>query len=406
MRDLDLPSLHAAIEARACDSVPLADDEVLALPEVSSRDGREMLEAAGTVRDRAFGKTATFSPKVFLPVTNLCRNKCGYCSFKKMPGDAGVWTMSPSEVTEWIARGREHGCVEALLCLGDKPETSFPAYRAQLASFGHDNTVDYLTRVSRIALDHGLLPHTNAGLLTREDMAQLRTTNVSLGLMLESASDRLCGPGMPHHRAPDKQPQKRIRMLEDAGELRIPFTTGILVGIGETRRERIEALLEIRRISRAFGHVQEVIVQSFRARPEIPMHAASDPSDDDLIDAIALARLILDDDVSVQAPPNLSPHATAKMLRAGINDFGGISPVSPDYINPRHPWPHLKALGEACACEGFSLHPRLPIYPRWRERTEFIDRDLEMNARACERRVSSFAVGRSPHLESASVGSP
>jgi 7,8-didemethyl-8-hydroxy-5-deazariboflavin synthase CofG subunit len=381
-----------AIEARARGGGPLADDEALALSEVSFREVPALVEAAATVRDRAFGKTVTFSPKVFLPVTNLCRNKCGYCSFRKSPGDPAMWTMSPSEVTDWIARGREQGCVEALLCLGDKPETSFPTYRAQLAEWGHETTVDYLVRVSGIALEHGLLPHTNAGLLTREDMALLRPLNVSLGLMLESASERLCGPGMPHHRAPDKQPHKRIRMIEEAGALAIPFTTGILIGIGETRRERIEALLEIRRLSRAFGHVQEVIVQSFRARPEIPMHAAPDPSDDDLFDAIALARLVLDDEVSVQAPPNLSPEGTAMMLRAGINDFGGISPVTPDYINPRHPWPHLERLGESCAHAGFALQPRLPIYPRWRQRREFLDPRLDTATRVCEERVTHSPV--------------
>jgi FO synthase len=380
------------VEARARDGVPLADEDVLALPDLPALPA--LIEGAAAIRDRVYGKTVTFSPKVFLPVTNLCRNRCGYCSFRKSPSDAGVWTMSPSEVADWIARGREHGCVEALLCLGDKPETSFPAYRAQLAEWGHEGTVDYLARVSRIALEHGLLPHTNAGLLTREDMSMLRPLNVSLGLMLESASERLCGPGMPHHRAPDKQPKKRLRMIEEAGELAIPFTTGILIGIGETRRERIEALLEIRRLSRARGHVQEVIVQSFRARPEVPMHAAPDPTTDDLIDAIALARIILDDEVSVQAPPNLSPGGTARMLRAGINDFGGISPVSPDYINPRHPWPHLEALSEACGREGFTLKPRLPIYPRWRKAPSFLDPRLESATRACERRLDVF--GREP----------
>jgi FO synthase len=245
------------------------------------------------------------------------------------------------------------------------------------------------------------LPHTNAGILTREDMARLRPLNVSLGLMLENVSERLCLPGMPHHRAPDKRPGRRIAMLAEAGELRIPFTTGILIGIGETLRERIDSLLTIRRLHRQFGHIQEVIVQNFRARPGIPMHAAPEPDDTEIAHAVALARLILDPEVSVQAPPNLSPEGregsgAALLLRAGVNDFGGISPVTPDYINPRHPWPHVDALGEACAAEGYDLAPRLAIYDAFLEKPAFLDDALrepvaKVRARLSLRAGISFA---------------
>jgi FO synthase len=273
--------------------------------------------------------------------------------------------MTPDEIDAVLAQGAAQGCGEALLCLGDKPEGAFGAYRTTLRSFGHATTVDYLAWTCERALAQGLLPHTNAGVLSRADMTRLRPLNASLGLMLESASERLCQPGFAHHRAPDKRPARRLAMLREAGELRIPFTTGILLGIGETPAERVEALLAIREVHRAHGHIQEVIVQNFRARPEIPMAESAEPTDDELARAIALARLILDPEVSVQAPPNLSPHATRTLIDAGVNDFGGISPVTRDYINHLHPWPHVGALRAECAAAGFALHPRLPVYPAY-----------------------------------------
>lgn len=352
---------------------PPSDDEALALADLPDGELPGLLSQASAVRDKAWGRTLTFSPKVFLPLTNLCRNRCDYCSFRRSPGDLGAWTMSPAEVGDWLGRARKEGCAEALFCLGDKPETAFSAYRETLRGFGQESTVDYLVDAGRRALELGLLPHTNAGILTREDMERLKEVNVSLGLMLENISPRLCLPGMPHHRAPDKRPERRMAMIEEAGRLRIPFTTGILVGIGETRRERVESLLAIRRVHRAYGHIQEVIVQSFRARPDIVMASAPEPTADDLAHAVAAARVILDDEISVQAPPNLiQAEDTALLVRAGINDFGGISPVSPDYINPRHPWPHVDALAAACADLGFGLRPRLAIYDAWVDRPGFL----------------------------------
>jgi len=344
--------------------------------ELSVLDSSVLSEAARARRDRAWGKTLTFSPKVFLPITNLCRNRCDYCSFRRSPGDPGEWTMSPDEVRTWLHRAREQGCVEALFCLGDTPETGFREYRGLLRSWGHERTVDYLRWAAEEALAAGLLPHTNAGILSRDDMIALRPVNVSLGLMLENVSDRLCEKGMPHHRAPDKRPAKRIQMTREAGELRIPFTSGLLIGIGETVAERIDTILTIRRLHREFGHIGEVIVQNFRSHPDTPMGSAADPSADELAATIALSRLILDDDVSVQAPPNLSPASTATLIHAGINDFGGISPVSPDYINPQHPWPYLAKLREACEAEGFRLEPRLPVYPSHLKTPGFVDPSL------------------------------
>jgi len=335
-----------------------------------------LCEAARTRRDRVWGKTLTFSPKVFLPITNLCRNQCDYCSFRRSPGDPGEWTMSPGEIRAWLQRARVQGCIEALFCLGDTPETGFRDYRTLLRSWGHERTVDYLRWAAEEALAAGLLPHTNAGILSRADMIALRPVNVSLGLMLENVSDRLCEKGMPHHRAPDKRPAKRMQMTREAGELRIPFTSGLLIGIGETVEERVDTILTIRRLHREYGHIGEVIVQNFRSHPDTPMGFATEPTPDDLAATIALARLILDDDVSVQAPPNLNPASTAALIQSGINDFGGISPASPDYINPQHPWPYLDRLREACDAEGFRLEARLPVYPSHLDAPGFVDASL------------------------------
>jgi len=339
--------LRAALE-RVAEGVPLAEAEALALADAAVGDLPALTAAAAAARDRGFGRVATFSPKVFLPLTNLCRNRCDYCSFRRSPGDAGAWTMTHDEVSGSLERARLQGCVEALFCLGDKPEGAFRAYRGELSVLGHASTVDYLEWSGQRALELGLLPHTNAGVLDKDEMRRLRRVNVSLGLMLENVSPRLCEPGMPHHRAPDKRPAVRLQMLEEAGALAIPFTTGILIGIGETRRERIESLLAIADLHRRYGHIQEVIVQNFTPRPEVPMAEQPAPDDVEMTHAVAMARLILDLDVSVQSPPNLNPERTALLLRAGINDFGGISPVTPDYINPRHPWPQLEALALAC----------------------------------------------------------
>jgi FO synthase len=381
-----MPDRALALQPEA----PLSEAEALAWADARGPELDALLGAAGQVRDRAFGRVVTFSPKVFLPLTNLCRNRCDYCSFRRSPGEEGAWTMTHAEVESWLARAREQGCLEALFCLGDKPEGAFGAYRSELAGLGHDGTVDYLDWAARRALEQGLLPHTNAGVLARAEMARLRSVNVSLGLMLENVSERLCEPGMPHHRAPDKRPAVRLRMLEEAGELAIPFTTGILVGIGETRRERVQSLLAIADLHRRHGHIQEVIVQNFTPRPEVPMAAVLEPDDFEMAHAVAMARLVLPSEISVQSPPNLNPARTALLLQAGINDFGGISPVSPDYINPRHPWPQLETLGAACAALGFELRPRLPIYPRY-VTERFLDPALGSPVRAGSERLAGFA---------------
>jgi FO synthase len=353
----------------------------------------DLLAAAAARRDRAWGRTVTYSPKVFLPVTNLCRDRCTYCTFRKDPDDPDAWTMTPDEIAAWSARGRRLGCMEALMCLGDKPEVAFPAYRATLAGLGHRTTAEYVHRACEIALECGLLPHTNAGLLTRAEMERLKDVNVSLGLMLENVSPRLRGRGEVHQWAPDKEPALRLRMLREAGELRVPFTTGLLLGIGETLAERVDTLLAIRDLHRAYDHVQEVIVQNFRAKPTIPRADAPEPDAADVARTVAVARLVLDPEVSVQAPPNLSPADHALLLAAGLNDWGGISPLTPDYVNPEAPWPHVAALAAECRAAGYTLRERLPIYPAYIDRPGFLAPALRprVAALAGEREVSRAA---------------
>jgi 7,8-didemethyl-8-hydroxy-5-deazariboflavin synthase CofG subunit len=370
-------------------SGPLSDADALSWATASPSQIVSLMERAATVRDRAWGQTLTYSPKVFLPITNLCRNRCEYCAFRRSSGDAGEWTMSPADIAGSLSVAREQGCVEALLCLGDTPETAFPEYRKTLASFGHERTVDYLEWACRQALHWGLLPHTNAGILSLSDMQRLKPVNVSLGLMLENVSPRLSTKGMAHYRAPDKRPAPRLRMLREAGELSIPFTTGILIGIGETREERIQALLAIRELHREFGHVQEVIVQNFTPHATTPMAFREEPSADEMAHSVALARLILPGDVSVQAPPNLNPDRTALLVNAGINDFGGISPVTPDYINPDRPWPYVAELGSVVRGLGYELRPRLPVYDSYVSRPGFLDSRLRLPVRRAQERIGA-----------------
>jgi len=331
-----------------------------------------LLAAAGALRDRHKGRTVTYSRKVFLPVTNLCRDRCSYCTFRKDPRDPDAWTMTPDELRDWLERGRAQGCKEALMCLGDKPEKAYHQYRETLAGFGHTTTTEYVYRACEIALSFGILPHTNAGVLSYDEMRLLKDVNVSLGLMLENISPRLRQKGMAHFSAPDKEPAVRMRMLREAGELEIPFTTGILIGIGETPEERVDSLIAIGEVHRAYGHIQEVIIQNFRAKPDTRMAQAPEPESLEMAKTVATARLLLGGRMNVQAPPNLSPDDHRLLLRAGINDWGGISPVTKDYINPEAAWPHLDLLAQTCREEGFVLRERLAIYAEYIDRPGFL----------------------------------
>lgn len=348
-----------------------------------------LLDRAAALRDSGWGRTITYSRKVFLPVTNLCRDRCTYCTFRKDPGDEGAWTMSPSEIGASLDRARELGCKEALMCLGDRPETAFSSYREALAGLGHKTTVEYVRRACEMALERGLLPHTNMGLLTRDEMVSLKGVNASLGLMLESVSERLRGPGMPHHRAPDKAPKARLGMLREAGELQIPFTTGILIGIGESWDERIDSLLAISQIHAEHGHIQEVIVQNYAPKPNLLRAPATmGPGDHAVAVTVAAARCLLGPTMSIQVPPNLNPGATAALLRAGINDLGGISPLTQDYINPEAPWPHIAALSAELAAEGFALRERLAVYDHYVSAPGFLAEGLRGLTSSLQARIA------------------
>ena len=372
---------------RALSGDRLTEADAIALIECPDADLGDLLDAASALRDRGKGRDVTYSRKVFLPVTNLCRDRCTYCTFRRDPGDPGAWTMMPAEITAWSRRGAELGCKEALMCLGDKPEVAFKEYREVLERLGVRTTIEYVGRACELAIEAGLLPHTNAGLMTRDEMAMLRPLNASMGLMLENISPRLRTRGGVHQWAPDKDPALRVKMTEEAGELKIPFTSGILIGIGETVAERAQSLVAIRDINQRHGHIQEVIIQNFRAKPEIPMANAPEPDEIDMARALATARLLLGAEMNVQAPPNLSPNQIELFLRAGINDWGGISPLSKDYVNPESPWPHLERLAERCDRSGFRLRERLAIYPEFVS-DQWLDPAIAPRVLAMQDRVS------------------
>ena len=344
-------------------------EEAMRLAAARGDELAALLEAAAALRDRHKGKTITFSPKVFIPLTNLCRDFCGYCTFRKAPDEPGAKSMTLDEVLRVVRRGKLLGCTEILFSLGDKPEAIYPEMKTFLARLGLKRTLDYLYEACKVALEEtGLLPHSNPGIMGKGDLKRLKQVNVSLGLMLESASARLMLPTGPHFDAPDKKPALRLRTIAESGKLGIPFTTGILIGIGENWEERIDSLFAIRELNQRYGHIQEVIIQNFLPKPEIPMRDHPEPARDEMLKTIALARLILGGEMNIQAPPNLTPESYPLYLGAGINDWGGVSPLTPDFINPEAPWPALIELERKTREAGFALRPRLPVYP------EFIDK--------------------------------
>jgi FO synthase len=367
------PGLTAPIEAmlaRAVDDQPLDRDGAIGL--ALRAPLRDLLAAATALRALGKGSTVTFSKKVFIPLTTLCRDYCGYCTFRKDPGQPGAHFMTPDEVLALAEQGRRAGCKEALFSLGDQPERIFPQAREFLRQQGFARTLDYLAAMCELVLDRtGLLPHANPGVMDRAALERLKNSNASVGLMLETVSARLMRGDLPHAKAPDKVPAVRLRTIEEAGKLSIAFTTGILLGIGETMEERVDSLFAIRELHEQYGHIQEVIVQNFRAKPEIPMARHPEPSLGDMLRTIAIARLILGPRMNIQAPPNLSYADFPRLLEAGINDWGGISPVTKDFINPEAAWPQISKLGTETNARGFALRERLALYPEFIEREAF-----------------------------------
>ena len=361
---------------RAGQGVLPTDAEALSL--AGFADTRVLADVAAALRDQGFLNLVTYSKKVFIPLTHLCRDVCHYCTFAQTPSKLDNPYMELDAVLEVARHGAEMGCKEALFTLGEKPELRYRAAREWLAEHGYSTTLEYLHDAAKAVFEEtGLLPHLNPGNMTPEEIATLRPVSPSMGIMLESTSDRLTEKGMPHYGSPDKVPAVRLQTLDDAGEARIPFTTGILIGIGETRRERIESFLAIRRIHERHGHIQEIIVQNFRAKPGTKMRSAPEPDLDELLWTIAVARIVFGPAMSVQAPPNLSPGVLSQIVAAGINDWGGVSPLTPDFVNPEAPWPHLDELVRETAIAGKELHERLTIYPRFALDAEtWVDADL------------------------------
>ena len=328
----------------------LTDSEALTLADFT--DTRALADVASVLRDQGFQNTVTYSRKVFIPLTHLCRDVCHYCTFAQVPRKVMAPYMSIEEVLDVARHGAAMGCKEALFTR-EKPELRYKAARDALAEMGYESTTDYLFAAAKAVFEEtGLLPHLNPGNLEPEELARLKTVSPSMGIMLESASERLFEKGMPHYGSPDKIPEVRLQTLANAGIAAVPFTTGILIGIGETRLERIESLLAIRNIHVQYGHVQEIIVQNFRAKAETKMVNAPEPDLNELLWTIAMARLIFGPTMSVQAPPNLSPGVLPQIVHAGINDWGGVSPVTPDFVNPEAPWPHLDDLMRETASAG------------------------------------------------------
>lgn len=353
---------------------PTPDPELATRFLTGEEDPRPLLIEAARLRDEGRGRTVTYSRKVFIPVTTLCRDTCTYCTFVKPPGAGGEY-LTPDDVLAIARAGDEMDCTEALLTLGDRPEDRWPQAQAFLEAQGCANTIEYVAAMSElIRSETRLFPHANPGIMSEDDLVLLRPSNVSMGLMLENISDRLTEPGMPHHNCPDKVPAVRVATIEAAGRAKIPFTSGILVGIGETNREIVDSLFSLRDLSRAGGHIQEVIVQNFRAKANTRMRFSPEPDVPHIVRVVALARWILGPLANLQVPPNLTEDFSV-YLDAGINDWGGVSPLTIDYVNPEAPWPQLDALERKTTEAGFDLRPRLPVYPEYVSH-EWIDQGL------------------------------
>jgi FO synthase len=363
-----MSGIGALLERAAAGHLPGAE-EAMALADCD--DLAALMAVAAALRDHGHGARVSYSRKVFIPLTRLCRDSCRYCTFARPPRRGENAYLAPDEVLAIARAGAAAGCKEALFTLGDKPELRYAAARRELARLGYDGTIAYLAAMAELVLrETGLLPHLNPGVMTADEIARLRAVSVSQGIMLESAAERLCRRGGPHFGSPDKLPAVRLATIDDAGAAGVPFTSGILIGIGETRHERIEALLHLRELHQRHGHLQEIIVQNFRAKPGTRMAGHAEPPLAEHLWTVAVARILFGAAMNIQAPPNLQPGALTRLVAAGINDWGGVSPVTPDHVNPERPWPALDALARATAQAGKTLVERLAVYPAFVARKE------------------------------------
>ena len=354
--------------------------EILEIYNNSLHNNHELFSVGQMLQKKFKKPSVTFSKKVFLNIVNLCMDSCSYCTYKSEPGESKASMMSKNQIKEILKLAKKYHCVEALFVTGEQPEQKYPEAREWLKENGFNSTSEYLVNASEIALEEGLFPHTNAGNLSLEDMKELKKTNVSMGLMLENISERLTEKGMPHHLAASKRPKARIEILENSGKLKIPMTTGILVGIGETIEEIIDSLLAIKELHKKYGNIQEVIIQNFQPKQDTRMK--DEPSADEIYfkTIVALSRIIMPK-MNLQIPPNLSPNSYQSFLEVGINDWGGISPLTPDYVNPEFSWPKIEEVEKNSLDAGYELKCRFPIYPEF---SSFISKELRMKIKEIE----------------------
>ena len=366
-------TLISEVLNRVIDNKEILKEEAYQIFDESQQTPFELYKISRILRNKYKGVHVTYSRKVFFNLINLCRDTCSYCTYKSEPGQSKVSMMSKQDVQNLAKLGKDYKCTEALFVTGERPEQRYQKARMWLRENGFASTAEYLIHASEIALGEGLFPHTNAGNLTKSEMNELKKTNVSLGLMLENSSLRLSESGMPHESAPSKHPKARLRVLKDAGELGIPITTGILIGIGETAFEIIDSLYTIKEIHKKYGHIQEIILQNFQPKLDTMMKDVPSPEEKYFKILVALARVIIPE-MNIQIPPNLSPDSYASFLSVGINDWGGISPLTPDYVNPEFSWPSIDTVTESSLKAGFELKARLPVYPEF---FSFVPPDLK-----------------------------
>jgi 7,8-didemethyl-8-hydroxy-5-deazariboflavin synthase CofG subunit len=364
---LNSESLNNVLENKS-----ISRDEIIQIYENSKNNPNELFSTARNLRKKFKNDSVTFSKKAFFNIINLCRDTCSYCTYKAEPSEQKLSLMSKQEIKQLLHLAKRYRCVEALFVTGEQPEQKYQEAKEWLKTNGFSSTAEYLIHASEMALDAGLFPHTNAGNLNKEDLRELQKTNVSMGLMLENISERLTKKGMPHHMASSKKPKTRLKVLEDAGELKIPMTTGILVGIGETPIEIIDSILAIRELHRKYGNIQEVILQNFQPKPDTLMNDFPPADENYFKTVVALTRIIMPK-MNIQIPPNLSPNSYHSFLSVGINDWGGISPLTPDYVNPEFSWPEIKKIEQDSKNAGFELKCRFPVYPEF---FSFIGKEL------------------------------
>ena len=371
-------SKHGGLEIeeylmRCLEGKAITPQEAHHLIEVEDSQLPILMAISSIIRDRGNGCKISYSRNVFIPLTNICRNRCCYCGFRRDPSETDAKLMTPSQVVDLAQRGEAADCTEALFCLGEKPECKYEDYSKGLKRLGYENTIDYLCDMCEMIFKKTrLLPHSNPGLVDKDEIKRMREFNVSLGLMLESVSERLCEKGNPHELSPGKDPKLRLRMMEYAGQLRIPFSTGLLIGIGENHEERIDSLFTIKKLHKKYGHIQEVIIQNFRSESRTKMGHHPEPTIEEILKTLVVARLIFGNEISIQAPPNLNSKYCDLYILSGINDWGGISPITKDFINPKFSWPKIEELERITEKIGYEFKERLPIYPKYTKKSDFM----------------------------------